>query len=882
MEKILKTLIFLLILSSFWLFWIPGTRVATDFHLTEKTTFYDNLFPWSWRETAVADGLGEYTVPSLWAQPLQTLVGFLSGVVPLELLTKILGFAILLIGFFGIWRLLDEFKIGLPGKAVGGFFFLTNSAFLLLFDGGQFSLALAYSALPFAFLYFLRCLETSSLYAKLKFAIWVLIISIFDIRIVYLLMIISLMYLLFLLLFRKDKLESLSDIIYLGIITTLLLAGFHSFWLLPAFLAKSIQLPQTYGRASQVDFLSFSSLGHAILLQQPHWYTNVFGRISSLRAEFILVPLLVLLAPLLKKRSFTVAFFLIMAVIGLFLVKGSQPPLSGVYGFLFTHIPGFSLFRDPSKFFFLLVLSYSVLMAISVDKLAKNKFNLLPILILFYLIWLIRPVYLGQMTGMFSTPLYKMEFSQLKDLLKDDNNFGRVFWIPNESPLGFIDKTHPGVEASRLVQKRPFAIGTIGNYETFNFLREASFMDQIFDVAGISYIAYPYLDPRRDDMHPDHVKYYYTFLDQLSKRPWLTRIENSSIPLLKTAEHQNRFFIASNIWWVIGSDSIYNDSTKSAGLKLAKNALIFAEEYPGLGKKIAELPEAKLILNRKTSLDLAVSFFDPLHFIFPARGLDFQPDKSGWWKREAVDLVWWRSFLQGKYGIDNQDFDLGGGWAIGEGDKHLIVLDKRLVAGKVLLARVMESSRSGELKFYQGDHKIGAITTKIKGDANVRWFEVGRIADNNTITIQSEGDINVVNALAVLDDQELLGYQKTAKDYESQGRIVDFSENSVKALSPEVKYQQINPTKYKVSIKGLTTPAFLIFSENFDGLWKINGEQSLPVYSLLNGFRVSRDGDYLVEFEPQKYVYPGLAISVVTLIFLILLLVKSKTKGLKI
>ena len=55
----------------------------------------------------------------------------------------------------------------------------------------------------------------------------------------------------------------------------------------------------------------------------------------------------------------------------------------------------------------------------------------------------------------------------------------------------------------------------------------------------------------------------------------------------------------------------------------------------------------------------------------------------------------------------------------------------------------------------------------------------------------------------------------------------------------------------------------------------MNGESSLPVYSLLNGFRIDHDGEYIIEYAAQKYVYPGLIISGVTILFLILFFIKT-------
>ena len=867
------------ITSVFWMFWYPGIKVANDYHLSFNTGFI-GVFPWSWRRFDVGDGLGEYTVSTLWSQPLLSFSEFLSSIsLGGEFQTKLMGIIIIFFGILGMWKLLSYFKINDLGKSAASLFFILNSFFLLMFDGGQFSLNLAYIALPYVILSFIKLLEFPGWRKRFGFALLILLVSIFDIRIIFLSAIILGCYFIFKLFFpfnRNNTKKLFKNLIITFLFTVLIMLGFHAYWIVPSLFAKTPNLPVTYDRLTQVDFLSFSSIGHSIFLQQPHWYANVFGRISQIKIEFILIPVIVFLSPILLKKSLATGFWLLIALLGIFLSKGSQDPLPGIYLWLFGHIPGFSFFRDPVKFYFLTALSYSVIIGFTINAInkleLKNKLSAvivkyIPYLVILYLFFLARPVYLGWMTGMISQPIYPVEFNQTANVLQQDKNFSRVVWLPTTRPLSFVSLNHPPIEAFRLLNKRPFAVGTKGAYETLNFLREASFMGEIFDVAGIGYIVDPYLDPRRDDMHPDNMKYYYTFLKQLSEKPWLSLVKNSPIPLLKTKEHQDIFFTTPNIWWVIGSDSIYNEATKSANLKLSKNSMIFAEEYSGLGKRIDELPEAKIVLNNKTNSDLAANFIDAADLIFPAKGLNFEPNKSGWWKRETADLIRWRSFLQEKYGIDNQDFDLGGGWAVGEGNLKFEIRNLKLEKDKILLARVMESSRSGSLKFYQGDKLLGQISTKPckvrpckVEETNVRWFEVGKLDSGNEIIIISEGDINVVNALAVLDEKKWAEYKEKAREYQDRGRIADFDEKYAQVSSADITFQNINPTKYKVSIKGLAEPVFLIFSQNFDGLWKINGQTSLPVYSLLNGFRIERNGDYLIEFEAQKYVNIGLII----------------------
>lgn len=876
----------------YWRLWIPEPKVATDFFFWYSESL-KSLFsvPLLWREVLVSDGFGQYIAYSLSIWPILLIYGALSWV-DFSLLTRLVGILpFVSLGALGIYKLLSYFNIHAWGKFVGTFFYLSNTYILLLLDGGQLYLGLAYAILPLTFLFYKQTIEENTNKAKLFFICSIIAISVFDFRILYFVAILIFLSFIF------DTISSqyavvpnLVSHISLGLLTGITLLFVHLPWILPSVLIKSPSLPVTYDRSQQVEFLSFSSLGHSLLLLQPHWYTNVFGRISELKLEFFLIPILVFFTPILTPKNILVMFWMVVALMSIFLTKGSQEPFPHIYNWLFDHLPGFVLFRDPTKFYFLVALSYSVLLAIFIEVLLniKSKSHLInklikvtPIIVIIYLIVLARPVYLGQMTGLFSSPLYKEHYAELMNFFRSDQKYSRIVYVPHHPPLGYSTPLHPAIDGLYLTNKRPFAIGTVGTYEAINFLRESSFMGEIFDIAGISYIVFPLLDPRRDDMHIDNVKHYYTFINQIANLPWVSADRMLlDMPVLKVREHQDKFFMTANLWWVIGSDNIYIDATKSAKLRLAKNALVFAEETSGLGNKLSEFPEAKIVLNNKNLIDLAATFIDTTKLIFPAQRLDFNPDKSGWWKREAIDLVWWRDFLQSKYGIDNTDFDLGGGWAVAEGNLKLILPDNKLAQGNILLARVMESSQGGQLEFYQEDALIGTIkTTNSERDiskTNVQWFEVGLLPNKGrTLSIASEGSINVVNALAVLDNQEWIGYQRNAEKLRAESRITTFSSENVDLDEANVEYKTVNSTEYKIKISGVSKPMFLVFSQSYDQLWKMGNSNPIPVYSMFNLYRIENNGEYEVYFEAQKYVFPGFVVAIVFILVFLGLLTAS-------
>jgi hypothetical protein len=90
--------------------------------------------------------------------------------------------------------------------------------------------------------------------------------------------------------------------------------------------------------------------------------------------------------------------------------------------------------------------------------------------------------------------------------------------------------------------------------------------------------------------------------------------------------------------------------------------------------------------------------------------------------------------------------------------------------------------------------------------------------------------------------------------------------------TPELSFARMNPTLYKLKVLGASHPFFLIFSETYSPLWKAYANNS-PIKEgshfiangYANGWYVDRLGSYdiTLEFEPQRYVAYGVAISVV-------------------
>ncbi len=914
MNKFQKFLIFIILVFLFISFIAKNTGFANDFPFTSRETLILNFsLPQTWSN--LTGSLGEYTVSTLWAWPLQILysAGSHLGFNFLFLLRIFGVIPIILISIYSVSVLLRRFKISGWAKTLGILFYLLNTYILLIIDGGQFQIGLAYSIFPLAFLKVVEAVEGRKK-QKILAGIFVSFLGFFDTRFIYVLFLLLFIYFIYESIFIEKKYFFFWFFSWLktGVFIFVIFLGLNFYWIFPAVLIKAPSFPETYQRTTQISFLSFAKLGHALFLLQPHWYKNVFGKVTPLLPEFAILPILVFLSPVLKKKDKIVGFWILVALIGAFLVKGSNPPLAAIYPFLFAKIPGFSLFRDPTKFFFLVCISYTVLIAKTSEELVerfgfkvaigkKFKLAVLPLLLIVYFLILMCPIWQNKMTGTFSEPVYQDEYKILNQILEKDSKFSRVFWIPSRSPLGYSSYTHPSLEALRVFNKRPFASGVVGSYEVFNFLREAAFLGEIFDISSVSFIVYPFPDTRREELKQDNVDYYHLFSNQIESLPWIKeKLIDFPVNVYKTKSSSEHFFLTANTFLVVGSDRILEELMKFDNFKLRNNAIIFAEEKPEISKNLANKDGVKIILYKKDILDLEATLIPRENFIFPSQNLDFEPNSKNFWKRESADFVWWRNFLQQKYSLDTRDFDYGAGLAISEKEGELTLESENFSKGKVLLARVMQSPRGGSIEFYQGHQRLAEINTKTQNsekiqirlttgdfedkifeyeDTSLKWFEVGELSSSHPLTIKTKGDINVLNSLIVISRDELESYKNLVNNFEIMSwdalfekEIENLFLNKEEAI---VSYSRISPTHYKVEIQGLKKPATLAFSDSYDNFWMLNNKGSYPLYSLINGFYLEKDGVYDVYYMPQKYILPGVLFSFLFLMFIFIAYKKS-------
>jgi len=302
---------------------------------------------------------------------------------------------------------------------IGSLIFAANTYILLLFSGGQLGVAFAYAFSPFVLFRFITY-QKGTVKTHIVNGLWFALLILFDLRIAYLML-------------GAIVLYGLKSVVPLFVA-----ASVHLYWILPTLLASrgTASLGEQFTNPGMLKFLSFTDFPHALGLLHPNWPENLFGKVYFMQPEFLIIPLVAFGSLLFKEKN--IRFFAILALIGAFFAKGVLGPFGGIFQWMFEHVPGFVMFRDPTKFYFYVAIAYSVLIPAVLKKI-NNKF----VYAIFIIFWIfsLREINL-------KPSKLPAEYVKLKDLLVADTIPSRTLWIPQKENYAYFSDVHPILAAT--------------------------------------------------------------------------------------------------------------------------------------------------------------------------------------------------------------------------------------------------------------------------------------------------------------------------------------------------------------------------------------------------------------------------------------------------
>lgn len=541
---------FLLILWAFKRWFGQGMITWGDWWPETIDVYLGWLKPHLWSNTKELGGslLNELSAP-VWI-PSFTLAGWLAYLFNMkyELIEKIIWYwpyiIIAPISFYYFWR--TFFPKNGAGALAGILFFSINTYSMLLTMGGQVNLAIVYALIPAILATLKKYVEIKNIRTGIILGLLVTLAITYEVRGVMLLTVLVLSFLLFF--WKKIGLKTIFTSLgwYFLIPITL-----NMWWIAPFIFQKKTELlPATYDQVKWVVESSYADLAHAMTLFHPQWFDNVLGKINPVPPLFFLIPLILISAIIWSRKEPFIRFFTLIALVSIFLVKGANAPLGQIYIELFEYLPGFSAFRDPSKFNVFLAFAYSVLFAYLVDRVYQLmsskkiwRISVFSILSIMPLIWL-WPVYHQQIEGTFNLITEPtLAYRQLTEKLIQDQRFSRTMWLPKKQRFAYFSELHPQISLDSAI------------HNSLHFLKNSARETQdalthrlsqyLLQDAGVKYVIVPDDDTR--DIYKDyHPKEFY--LNIADNTAWLTKRKDFSLNVYELSGVENIIYVRNH--WI--------------------------------------------------------------------------------------------------------------------------------------------------------------------------------------------------------------------------------------------------------------------------------------------------------------------------------------------
>ncbi len=343
-----------------------------------------------------------------------------------------------------------------------------NSYVYLLYQGGQFGVAIAAGCIPLVLWAFVRGQRRRTLGAYVLTGLCLSVQAVYDIRSTYISLAVVLLYGILATRPRRGDGGWLGGrvvrragqgLAHLGVALAVL-ASLHLWWILPVLLVGGAALPSGYTDITGVQALSFIHVSQALALFHPYWFANDL-RLYPIEPLFFLMPLAVFALLLVRQKDRHLLFVLVLAVVSIFLVKGSNDPAGGLYDWMFTRFPGFSYYRDPSKFYQPLALAYALLFGVAaqavlqfagrfaapVRRVSSTAFLVLAALLAVYPSY---PAMLGRAGGAFSINAVPNDYLAYNDFIDHQAGFFRVLWAPARPRFATFSTVHPSLDAGQV------------------------------------------------------------------------------------------------------------------------------------------------------------------------------------------------------------------------------------------------------------------------------------------------------------------------------------------------------------------------------------------------------------------------------------------------
>jgi tetratricopeptide (TPR) repeat protein len=393
---------------------------------------------------------------------------------------------------------------------------LLGATYFMLEADGEVPLALAEVISFFVLIAFLRAVRHLSLRWALLTGLLLALVAAYDVRPAYLSALLMAMYFVIVALTDRDRHLLLRRTILGGAAAAVFL-GSQAFWLIPLLTYHgSAGLP-----IPQAPNFNVISLGHGLAAADPFWSGGTPAQLvqAPLNPAYMIMPLLALMPMLARRMKPEVLWLTTAALLFAFFAKTDNPPLGGIYDWMYIHIPGWKLFREGSKFLYIVTLAYAILIPMalaaafewSAANLAHLRARLLRLGAGVALVgvvtlsaWSVVVLQTGAL-GSTTTPTPEpASFSAFSTILANDKRPGPVLWL-GQPLIGndihnhhflIASPTHPAVNltgkfaSTKINARDPYQLYCADNLIAFCYV-DAQLFPYLARLTGAGYVVVP-------------------------------------------------------------------------------------------------------------------------------------------------------------------------------------------------------------------------------------------------------------------------------------------------------------------------------------------------------------------------------------------------------
>lgn len=513
----------------------------SDWYFYFKESLVDQFASSVWNSTGMFN-FG-YVDVTLWKLPIYLLtgafgkLGFDYNVAEKFIVFWPIIFGLSLSSYFLIRHIIKSDS----GAFIGSLVFSYSTYFLSIDSQGHQFLPASFVFSTLAILFYIKLFEERKFYLAVITGILLAVSGAYDLRSLYISVGILLLYFAYDLFINfSTRKKYLFRYLLFGLVPFILFFLLSMYWVLPILLTGYISGNSFLGR--QIFGSEFYNLQSSMSTFFPFWTGKETTWFIIQKVPFVYwtYPILAIVGIVFNRINKVITFFSLLMLIGIFLSKQADIPFALVYGWLYTHIPGFSAFREASKFNFLTAIGYAVLIGsfvkwvlIIIPKQRLIKALLIFILSLFFL-WNGIPIFTGSIKQLYIPHVIPKEFVKLNKFIVYQPSFFRTFWINMSTHWTIFNNNHPELEGALIFNgdwqhffPDQFTNRNLVEGKKIMNILKTSRADRVLDLSSVKYIIVPLYDKETNNdivKGFDASRQYY--INTLSEINYLTKIKN--------------------------------------------------------------------------------------------------------------------------------------------------------------------------------------------------------------------------------------------------------------------------------------------------------------------------------------------------------------------